>query len=257
MLFDSTFDINGVKILTREHGVNADMQMDITVYHLQSGQTLQFGEAEKETAVMLLQGEVSFRWDGHQEDCSRADVFSEKPSTLHLPCRVGGSVTALRESEILVQSTENERQFSPHFYSAAACTLEHLGQTQWNGTAERIVLTVFDYHNAPWSNMVLGEVVHQAGRWSSYPPHHHPQPEVYYYKFDKPQGFGACFLGSEAFTVTDGSYSCIPGGKVHPQAAAPGYRMYYCWMIRHLDGNPWTSRVVAPAHEWLLEDANI
>ncbi len=30
--------------------------------------------------------------------------------------------------------------------------------------------------------------------------------------------------------------------------------MYYCWMIRHLDGNPWTDRIDDPAHVWLLDE---
>lgn len=34
--------------------------------------------------------------------------------------------------------------------------------------------------------------------------------------------------------------------------------MYFCWMIRHLDNNPWVDRVIEKEHEWLLEpDAKI
>ena len=59
------------------------------------------------------------------------------------------------------------------------------------GCIKRDVRTCFDLDNAPYSNMVLGEVVNLPGKWSSYPPHHHPQPECYFYRFDKPMGFGA------------------------------------------------------------------
>jgi 5-deoxy-glucuronate isomerase len=128
-----------------------------------------------------------------------------------------------------------------------------MGETQWEGTAKREVLTIFDYQNAPYSNMVIGEVITKAGRWSSYIPHSHPQPEVYYYKFDKPQGFGASFIGDQVFKAADGSAACIPGGLTHPQTSAPGYNMYYCWMIRHLPKLPWTTRDNDPVHEWLLK----
>ena len=66
-------------------------------------------------------------------------------------------------------------------------------------------------------------------------PDRYPLPEVYYYKFDHPQGFGGAFIGDNVFKVADGSAACIPGGLTHPQTAAPGYNMYYCWMIRHLE----------------------
>ena len=57
--------------------------------------------------------------------------------------------------------------------------------------------------------------------------------------FDRPEGFGASFVGDQVFKSTDGSFSAIPGGELHPQAVAPGFQMYTCWMIRHLEGNPW------------------
>ena len=51
----------------------------------------------------------------------------------------------------------------------------------------------------------------------------------------------------------DKSFSAIPGGELHPQAVAPGYQMYTCWMIRHIDGNPWlqTDRCEDERYTWL------
>ena len=51
--------------------------------------------------------------------------------------------------------------------------------------------------------MVLGEVVNLPGKWSSYPPHHHPQPECYFYRFDKPMGFGAGWGNGEIYETSD------------------------------------------------------
>ena len=101
--------------------------------------------------------------------------------------------------------------------------------------------------------MVIGEVINFPGKWSSYIPHHHPQPEIYYYRFNKEQGFGCSIIGDDVYKIKHNSYSIIPGGLVHPQVAAPGYAMYYCWMIRHLEGNPWTDRIDEEQHKWLLE----
>ena len=126
------------------------------------------------------------------------------------------------------------------------------GKGQWNGTGHRIVSTMFDLDNAPQSNLVMGEVFNQPGRWSSYPPHHHPQPEVYYYQFDHPEGFGAGFEGDTPYKTQNGDCLCIRGGNAHQQVTAPGYEMYYVWLIRHLDGDPWDkTRIYVPEYEWL------
>mgnify|MGYP003056721503 FL=1 len=117
------------------------------------------------------------------------------------------------------------------------------------------MLRVFYYENAPYSNLVLGEVFHKPGCWTSYPPHYHPQPEVYYYEFDKPQGFGVGFNGDDCYKVGDKGCLCITPMHTHQQAAAPGYKMCYVWMIRHLDGDPWRkTRIDAQEHTWLLDD---
>jgi 5-deoxy-glucuronate isomerase len=188
------------------------------------------------------------------EKGERNDVFTKGPFCLHVCKEIDVIITAVIDSEIIVQSTTNEKVFDAKLYSPADCTIQLMGDLQWEGTAKREVLTIFDYHNAPYSNMVLGEVITKAGRWSSYIPHSHPQPEVYYYKFDRKQGFGASFIGDDVYKITDGSASSIPGGLTHPQTSAPGYNMYYCWMIRHLEDNPWTTRENDPKHIWLLEE---
>ncbi len=246
------FDPDGKKVVSRMDGINSNMLMDITVYQMKKGDVLDFLNKEKETAILLLEGKVTYQWEAQTETAKRSDVFSEPPYCLHMGKDTKAVITASEDSEIIVQSTTNENIFVSRFYKPADCKIELMGETQWEGTAKREVLTIFDYKNAPYSNMVMGEVITKAGRWSSYIPHSHPQPEVYYYKFDKRQGFGGAFIGENVFKVADGSAASIPGGLTHPQTSAPGYNMYYCWMIRHLDNNPWTTRDNDPVHEWLL-----
>ena len=189
------------------------------------------------------------------ESVSRRAPFEKKPYCLHVPKNTSVSITAKDGTEILIQQTENERDFPPVFYKPEDILYQEFGKGQWGGAGHRICSTVFDYDNAPYSNMVLGEVFNQPGKWSSYPPHHHPQPEVYYYQFDKPQGFGACFIGDKAYTIKDCSVGMFPGGKSHAQVTAPGYPMYCAWMIRHLPGDPWdNTRTDLPEYAWLLEE---
>lgn len=245
--------VNNTKIISRSNGKNKDMMMDITLHILKPNSHKIINLKEKETAILLMSGRVKLEWDRNSAVISRKDVFSEDASCLHFPKGVKVKITALTESEILIQSTQNSRIFPVKLYRPEDIHFFISCQGKWENTAVRDVKTVFDYTNAPYSNMVIGEVLARQGRWWSFVPHSHPQPEVYYYKFLRPEGFGACFLGETAYTIKDGSYAAIKGGLNHPQVTAPGYPMYCCWMIRHLEDNPWTDRIDDSRYVWLNE----
>jgi len=264
MLENPSFE-NGKKTLCEINGKNADMLMNIYVRRCKKGDQFEFVEAENETAILLLRGEIKFAWDAGAGDasstrgmrtavCARESPFERKPHCLHVSKNTCVIVEALADSEIIVQQTDNAREFPAVFYTPETCLYQEFGKGRWGGAGHRIVSTMFDLSNAPYSNMVMGEVFNQPGKWSSYPPHHHPQPELYYYQFDRPEGFGASFIGDNVFKSTDGSYAAIPGGNAHQQVVAPGFTMYYVWMIRHLDGDPWDkTRIYIPEYEWLAK----
>lgn len=243
---------DGMKTIVESKGPYENMLMDVHVYEMKKDEVRTFHYDQDEMAVLLLEGTLELTYCGETVTASRRGIWEEKASALHVARNTSVSVKALENSSILVQRTENSIDFPAKFYGKEDVRIDRFGQDLCSGKAVRDVTTLFDYKNAPYSNMVLGESFTHQGSWSSYIPHSHDQPEVYYYRFDKPQGFGACFVGDEAFKITDGSFSAIPGGLVHPQVSAPGYRMYYVWMIRHLPENPWTSRVDAPEHLWMI-----
>jgi 5-deoxy-glucuronate isomerase len=130
---------------------------------------------------------------------------------------------------------------------------EHRGRGLLDDTAYRLVRTIFDCRNRPEAVLVLGEVVSFPGRWSSYPPHHHPQPEIYHYRFTEPQGYGHAELGDEVLKIRHGDTLKILDRKDHAQVAAPGYGMYYVWVIRHLPGEPYQTPEFTEEHRWLLQ----
>ena len=245
------FDENGVKVLSRAGDAVNDMMMNITVYRMKAGEERAFLREKEEMAVLLVTGDVTFSWNGQTKTGHRDSFIEEGPYCLHTPKGVAVTVRANFDSEVLVQTTENPRNFDPVFYRPEDCRDDIFGLDVFENKMKRTVRTVFDYKNSPYSNMVNGEVINHQGGWSSYTPHHHPQPEVYYYRYERPEGFGACFLGDEVYKIKDGSCACIPGGVTHPQVTAPAFPMYYCWMIRHLEGNPWTDRIVDPRYTWI------
>lgn len=244
--------LSGETVLTNRTGDYKNMLMDISVLKMRKGDVKNFFSEKDETAVLLLDGKVDYIWANRKEKAIRKDFFKDSAYCLHVPRKTKFSVEAMEDSEILIQSTDNERDFTPVFYEKGNYRDEVFGRDLCDNVAVRRVTTFFDYESAPYSNMVCGEIMSNQGGWSSYLPHSHRQPEVYYYRFDNPNGFGACFIGDDVFKATDGSFCAIPGGRMHPQVSAPGYRMYYVWMIRHLSGDPWTDRETDPKHLWLL-----
>lgn len=246
--------IEGYNEITNMQTRQQDMLMDIGIQKIKAGIAVTFLDGEKESALLLLDGAVEYSWDHKKADATRASVFDENPLALHTPAGMAVTIYAKTDAEVLIQKTTNDRNFEAKFYGKEDCTSAIFYGDVWNDTARRLVRTVFDYKNAPYSNMVLGEVISFPGKWSSYIPHRHDQPEVYFYRFDKDSGFGAGFIGEDVYKTKNNSALCIPGGFTHPQVTAPGYPMYFCWMIRHLDQNPWTSRNDDDNYLWLLED---
>lgn len=249
------YDGNGEKILTTYDNEYKEMMMDVRVYSMKEGESRTFRRTGEEIAILLLSGDVTYIWEEQSAEAGRKDVFTEGPWCLHICTESEATVTAKSAAEILVQCTKNPAKFESRLYKPEDAPWGYSSVGKFGNVAKRRVNTIFDHEIAPYSNMVLGEVLNDRGNWSGYLPHRHPQPETYYFLFDRPEGFGASFVGDQVFKSTNGSFSAIPGGELHPQAVAPGFQMYTCWMIRHIEGNPWlqTDRCEDERYTWLHE----
>jgi len=254
-MLDTLTNINpGLNTFTEENGKYAFTRMDSEFLLLTTGQEETLFSSEKETAILLLTGNVSIQTDTDNYTASRSCLFSEKPYCLHIPRNTKAIIKSIKQdSEILIFKTTNKEVFTEKFYTPEMVTENYFGEGVWDETAKRLVRDIFNYENASYSNLVIGEIINNAGRWSSYTPHWHRQPEVYFYKFSKPQGFGVSIIGDNAYVIKDNSFASIPGGLCHPQVSAPGYTMYYTWVIRHLENDPWNERIPDPSHNWLNE----
>ena len=233
-------------------------QMDVGLLFLEDGDSYAIFEPEKETALLLFSGKVTMTYGKEAALCEREDCFREEAYCLLAPRKTAIALVAHGHAEVYVQQTINSRDYEPVLYTPETVQVQHAGANgELMGCMRREIKTFFDYENAPFSNMVLGEVLNFPGKWSSYPPHHHPQPEVYFYRFDHPCGFGAGFANGEIYRTGQNGLAVINHG-FHSQVAAPGYAMGYAWGIRHLDGNPWQkTRIDDPEHAWLWKpDAN-
>jgi len=147
----------------------------------------------------------------------------------------------------------NDNDFEPQLFLPHDVEPEYRGLGLAQGACLRNVRQIFDRRIRAESKLVLGEVINYPGRWSSYPPHHHEQPEIYHYRFNQPQGYGHGEVGDDVFKVRAFDTLLIPGMNDHAQVAAPGYAMYYLWIVRHLEGKPYEGFEFAPEHEWVLD----
>ena len=242
----------GYNIITELDGKHSDMLMNFGVLKLSENNTYKSDTLER--AFLLVKGKILLKWENNEVILKRDSIFDENPACLHVPESVPIEIQGLApESEIIIASTNNDKIFESKLYTPKECRSEQFGAGVLSETSNRTVRTIFDYNNAPYAKLVIGEVINHPGRWSSYPPHDHPQPEIYYYKFDKEQGFGISILEDDAYVVRNNDTCCITPGKVHPQVTSPGYPMWYCWVIRHLDNDPFIDRYFRDEHKWLLD----
>lgn len=248
-----TFGSDGEMVLTTYDNAYSHMNMDVRIFRMRAGESRNFLREQEETAFLLMSGKVWFCCSGEEMQAQRTDVFTDGPFCLHVCKGTEVTVKAESDAEILVQATKNEQDFDAKLYCPEDAPWKRFSEGKYGNVANRRVSTIFDKDIAPWSNMVLGEILNDCGNWSGYLPHRHPQPELYLFRFDRPEGFGASFVGDDVYKIRDYSFSAIPGGKTHPQACAPGFVMYTCWMIRHNEGNPWlqTDRCVDEAFAFL------
>ncbi len=227
--------------------------MEVATVRLAAGDELEL-EPSTETAWLLMSGAVTGNAAGAEFSFRRASLFDESASCVHVAAGTRVTVRALEDSELTAYSCPNTKAFPARVFRPDDVPNEHRGAGQVAGRCLRFVRTIFDGSTSPSeAELVLGEVVTLPGGWSSYPPHHHPQPEIYHYRFTEPQGYGHAELGERVLKVRDGDTVCIPPGDDHAQCAAPGYGMYYSWVIRHLPDLPYTVPDFTDEHTWTMD----
>jgi 5-deoxy-glucuronate isomerase len=212
-----------------------------------------------EATVVLLTGDL----DVDERHLSRADVFDERASAVYLPPSRSVRVTSTAGAELALAATVGgdlhaAADATPVIVEPAGVVVRQRGRPGWQREVHDVIADA-----VPAQRLLVGETFNAAGEWSSFPPHKHDggdgEPaleEVYYYRFDRPDGFGFQGLyegdGSErAVFLRHGAVVGIPRGY-HPVCAAPGYRLYYLWVLGPREG---TGRALAlhedPAHQWL------
>ena len=129
---------------------------------------------------------------------------------------------------------------------------EHRGRGLVDNVSYRLVRTILDRQQAaPEAELVLGEVVTLPGRWARYP---HTATRSRRFTTTGSTGPRGLVCPEQRCRVS-GRNPSIPfvfPGVEHSQVAAPGYLMYFSWVIRHLRA-AYDHPEFSPDHAWILE----
>jgi 5-deoxy-glucuronate isomerase len=244
---------HGLTWVTTEGEGPLDTGVDFGIHWMRRGEVVDEA-SEKETAFILLSGHAEVDAAGVRATVARASLFDEAPTVVHVPKGARVRLEATSDKvEWAVARAVNAASFAPLIFLPEEIQNELRGKGLVQDASVRTVRLAFDAENRPESALVVGEVVNLPGRWSSYPPHHHAQPEIYHYRFTLPQGYGHAELGDEVHKIRPYDTMRILGGLDHAQVSAPGYGMYYLWIVRHLPGNPYRGFTFAKPHRWMLD----
>ncbi|MDR0886802.1 MAG: 5-deoxy-glucuronate isomerase [Clostridiales Family XIII bacterium] len=224
------------KIVTKE--AHPQMNMDYGVLKLEAGGT--FSETSKgETNYALISGEVEFTFDGQTKTAVRDNPFHHNPILLRVATGADVQIKAVKDSEVAIVSTDNAHTFASEFIGEEDLlqASELRGEGLMRDASTRVVRTYYDRSNKPETNFFLGEVVSYPGKWSSFPPHRHVEPEIYYYRFLPEDGYGLGEFGNDAYKIQNGDTQIMVGDS-HSQCTTPGYAEWYLWIIRLRDDHP-------------------
>lgn len=243
----------GYNSITEIQGKHSEMLMDYGILKLEEN-TLHTDSELLERVVILLYGEIEVSFGGKTYTAKRNCFLDDDFWAVNLPEGMEVQIKGIAEdSEVALVRTENKNKFEPTIRTKENSVIETRGKGSMNEAGTRIVKTLMDKKLAPESNIMFGEDVHYPGKWSGFPSHSHNQPEIYFYKFYPKNGFGLLKLGDEGVLMEHNDTVTIDPDLVHPQVTAPGYAMYYLWVIRHLEGNPYIKPTFEEEHLWVEE----
>lgn len=228
------------QILTKDNSTCKNVEIDMV--RLADGETKSYDEEGKEFGLLILGGKCtveaeSFKYENIGE---RETVFDGNATCVYVPRNTKFSITGCGEVSIAVAKCPSKNDHKPVLINPADVVAKDMGKPGW----ERHAMFILD-ERVEADQIYIGECYVEGGQWASYPPHKHDDAnmpteanteEVYYYEFEKPQGFGIQKVYTkegdidETYTVKSGDFVEIERGY-HPFHTAPGYKNYYLWIM--------------------------
>jgi len=215
-----------------------------------------------EMCALVLSGAVDVTIDGADlGTAARAgDVFERAGDAAYVPPDQPLELVAQRDTVVAVAAAPLADR--PAGVARLIASTEQGVRNAGTGNWSRTIRTILGPDDDA-GRLVLGETISPPGNWSSYPPHKHDRQappaevaleEVYYYRFKPESGFGVQVIYDDrdehAQIVRHGDVVAIPSGY-HPVVAAPGYSLYYLWVMAG-EGRR-LAPFFDPRHAWVQE----
>jgi 5-deoxy-glucuronate isomerase len=215
-----------------------------------------------EVCAVVLGGRVEVAVAGVElgTACRRSGVFDGPGDAVYVPPAAPLAVESPAGAMIAVASAPAglggtaEARLLP----AASQPVREAGRSNWS----RSIRTILG-PDEPAARLIVGETINPSGNWSSYPPHKHDRQdppeevaleEIYFYRLNPQGGFAVQLVyddeREQARVVRDGDVVAIPSGY-HPVVAAPGYELYYLWVMAG-EGRQ-LAPFLDPRHAWVEE----
>ncbi len=209
---------------------------------VKDGESFTVSEKGKEFVLMLLTGTCKVTGEGFafEKVGNRKSVFDGAADAVYVGKDTDFSVTAIGgDVKIAVAKAPADKFFPAKYIDGSKLSVNTYGK----GAYVRDV--AINWTEKDDGNLLyIGEFWTKESMWGSYPPHKHDVEngkegfldEIYYFEFDKPQGFGFQSVYTkdgeidEVYRVKTGDLVEVPKGY-HPFACAPGYKAYCLWIM--------------------------
>lgn len=244
--------------------------LSFEVRRFQCGERWEGETGDCEAALVVLGGKcsVSSNKGVWLEIGRRRTVFEGMPWALYLPQGTRFTLTALTDGLEVAHAwapVRSDEEYPARLITPQDSEIEIRGGRNATRQINSIIPPGFPCHR-----LVCVEVYTPGGNWSSYPPHKHDVhredeqghvleadlEEIYFYKFDKPQGFAfqRVYAHDGSFDVAlvarEDDLILVPEGY-HPVSAAYGYTCYY---LNFLAGSAQSlASSDDPDHTWVKE----
>ncbi|KKR04712.1 MAG: Myo-inositol catabolism IolB domain-containing protein [Candidatus Uhrbacteria bacterium GW2011_GWF2_39_13] len=241
---------------------DADIQLtEFGIINLQKDKEYSSDTGKFETALIVLGGNCEIYGKKFKFSITdgRKNVFYGKPYTVYIPAGMTYTIKAATDLEIAWTASPSTLKSEPYMISPSQVKEVHIGKENYQRDAY-LILT----DELPAEHLFIGEAFVPSGNHASYPPHRHDfdnlplevdMEEIYFFRFNPEQGYGIQKIYTDdksidvTCTVKQNDTTLIPRGY-HPVINAPGYTMYYLWIMAGQNHRKFLS-VIDPEHKWI------
>ena len=236
-------------------------RLEFGMIELNAGDSVTVETEGKEFTFLFLFGHADVQVGNQVWNAvgGRQTVFEGPCHSVYIPRNTTVTFTGWEHVKIAVIDTPTDKDSQPQWRKPQDVKVMTLGQEPWKRDCHIIIDGDI---NADY--LTVGESFVEPGNWAGFPGHKHDvddmpresvAEEIYYFLFDKEQGFGFQSLYTrdgeidETYRVRNEDLVEFPKGY-HLTLNTPGYRMYILWLMAgNIQG---IHRTNDPDHQWVL-----